>query len=347
MSMGTGDRAAHEGSERSMQRLVRVVGRMFAVQGLLILTVLLVVVFTFLLPDTFFTALNARAILSQKSVTALVSLALMIPVATGNFDLSVGFGIGLSHILVIGLQVHMGVPWPLAVAIVCAIGLLIGLINGLLVEFGHIDSFIATLATGTILYGISNWYTSGQQIIGALPAGFVAINGASVAGIPAPAFYVLAAAVVLWIAFEYLPVGRYLYAIGANPRAAELSGIPRRRFVIAAFMASGLLVSLAGVMLASQLQVGQSSIGPEYLLPAFVGVFLGSTTVHPGRVNVWGTIVAVLILAVGISGIQQLGSSFFVEPLFNGATLIVAVGLAGYAARRRVRSRATRDEKGR
>jgi ribose transport system permease protein len=217
------------------------------------------------------------------------------------------------------------------------LGALIGLINGLLVRVAKIDSFIATLGVGTILYATSQWYTGGQQISGTLPAAFVAINGASPLGIPIPALYVLVLAIFMWLAFEYLPIGRYLYAIGSNERAAELIGIPITRYVIGAFVASGTVTAFAGIVLGAKLQVGQSNIGPEYLLPAFVGALLGSTSVKPGRVNVWGTIIAVLILAVGISGIQQMGASFFVEPLFNGLTLIVAVGLAGYFARRRLR----------
>jgi ribose transport system permease protein len=100
-------------------------------------------------------------------------------------------------------------------------------------------------------------------------------------------------------------------------------------------VSSGLLTAFAGVLLASRLRIGQASVGLEYLLPALVGAFLGSTTIKPGRVNVWGTIVGVAILAIGISGIQQFGASFFVEPLFNGVTLLVAIGIAGYAQRRR------------
>jgi ribose transport system permease protein len=146
---------------------------------------------------------------------------------------------------------------------------------------------------------------------------------------------VLALSVVLWIVTEYLPIGRCLYAIGANPKAAELNGIQTRRYVIGAFMASGFLGALAGVVLAAKLRVGQASVGLEYLLPALVGAFLGSTTIRPGRVNVWGTLAGVAILAVGISGIQQLGGAFYVEPLFNGVTLLLAIGIAGYAQRRR------------
>jgi ribose transport system permease protein len=142
-------------------------------------------------------------------------------------------------------------------------------------------------------------------------------------------------ALALWFVLEHLPFGRYLYAIGANPKAAALNGIPVKRFTVVAFTASGLLTSVAGVLLASKLRIGQASVGLEFLLPALVGAFLGSTTIRPGRVNVWGTVVGVVILAVGISGIQQVGGSFWVEPLFNGATLLVAIGIAGYAQRRR------------
>ena len=139
----------------------------------------------------------------------------------------------------------------------------------------------------------------------------------------------------MWVILEYTPVGRYLYAIGANQKAAQLNGIPTRKYVIGAFLCSGTITALAGVILASKLRIGQASVGLEFLLPALVGAFLGSTTIKPGRVNVWGTIVGVAILAVGISGIQQFGGSFWVEPLFNGVTLLIAIGIAGYAQRRK------------
>src|SRR4051794_11966546 len=106
-----------------------------------------------------------------------------------------------------------------------------------------------------------------------------------------------------------------------------------------AFMVSGVVTAFAGVVLAAKLRIGQASVGLEYLLPALVGAFLGSTTIKPGRVNVWGTVVGVAILAVGISGIQQLGGAFYIEPLFNGLTLLLAIGLAGYAQKRRAQVR--------
>jgi ribose transport system permease protein len=221
------------------------------------------------------------------------------------------------------------------VVVVLLLGAGTGFLNGLLVEIARIDSFIATLGTGTILYALALWHTGGRQVVAVLPHGFLALNGTMIFGLPITGYYVLALALALWFVLEHLPIGRYLYAIGANPKAAALNGIPVQRFTIAAFVASGTLTALAGVLLASKLRIGQASVGLEYLLPALVGAFLGSTTIKPGRVNVWGTMIGVAVLAVGIAGIQQLGGSFWVEPLFNGATLLAAIGIAGYEQRKR------------
>jgi ribose transport system permease protein len=302
------------------------IARLIPVYGLLIFTVLLIVIFSVALPNTFPTMLNLRSILGDKA---------MIPMAAGRIDLTVGYGIVLWHILAIALQTNVGLPWPVVVVIVLLAGCFLGLLNGLLVELARIDSFIATLGTGTVLYAIALWYTEGRQIVGMLPPGFTGLYTWQPFGIPIVAFYVLVISVVMWVIMEYTPIGRCLYAIGANPRAAELNGIPNRRFIIGAFVAAGLLGALAGLLLAARLRIGQASVGLEYLLPALVGAFLGSTTIRPGRVNVWGTIVGVAILAVGISGIQQFGGAFYIEPLFNGVTLLIAIGLASYAQKRR------------
>ena len=145
-----------------------------------------------------------------------------------------------------------------------------------------------------------------------LPPAFLNINAWFVLGLPITALYVVALAIILWLVTERMPIGRQLYAIGASPKAAALNGIPVRRYLILSFVASGFLTACTGVILASKLRIGQTGVGLEYLLPALVGVFLGSTTIKPGRVNVWGTVVAVLVLAVGISGIQQFGGEFYV-----------------------------------
>ena len=316
--------------------------RILSVWGLLLLIVVLIVVFSILKPDTFPTFFNFQSILSNKSIQVLLALAVMIPMAANNFDLSVGYVVGIAQVLTIGLQVNQGLSWPLAAVLILLLGAAVGLINGLLVTRAHIDSFIATLGTGTVLYGLDEWYTGGTQVTGTLQPGFgllaATIGGAH--GIPAPAIYVLIVSLVLWAVFDFLPLGRYIYVLGANPRAAELNGISATRYVTIAFIAGGTLAAFAGVVLEAELRVGQSSVGPEYLLPSFTGALLGATSVKPGRVNVWGTLLAVGVLSITVAGLQQLGAPFFVEQIFNGTMLVVAVGLAVYATRRRAGSQA-------
>ncbi len=314
--------------------------KLLANHALLLLTVALVILFSLLLPRTFPSVLTMQSILSDKSIVAFLALAEMVVISANQFDLSVGYMVSLLHSLAIGLMVA-GTPWPLVCALTLGIGLAIGLLNGVLVRFAKIDSFIATLGVGTVAYGLAGWYTGGEQIIGDLPKGFLLLDSTRVLGLPLSALLLLVLAAVMWVVFEFLPTGRYLYVIGANERTAELTGIRVNRYVIGAFCVSGVITAFASLILAARIQVGQSNVGQEFLLPAFVGALLGATTVRPGRVNVWGTVVAVLILAVGISGIEQMGGAFYVEPLFNGSTLVIAVGMAGWAARRRLRASRT------
>jgi ribose transport system permease protein len=309
-----------------------------AVYGLLIVLILVLAVFGSLKPETFLSMININAIMVSQSVTALVALAVMIPLATKQFDLSVGYHLGMAQVLIIGLQAQQGLGWLEAAALILVASLVVGFVNGVLVTWFNIDSFIATMGTGTLLYGISNWYSNGEQIVGInLPDSFTSFTEIY-QGVPLPAVYVAIAAIVLWCVTERLPVGRNLYVIGANVRAAELTGINVSRHMIGAFVAAGFLSSLAGIILGSILQTGTPSVGPEYLLPGFAAALLGATSIRPGRVNVVGTLLSVLVLAFSFSGVQQLGAPFYVQYFFNGGILIVAVGLSVYAARRRQRA---------
>ena len=309
--------------------------RLLPTYGLVILTAFLILLFSVLLSNTFPTLLNLRSIISDKAIILILSLGVMIPMSAGRIDLTVGYGIVLWHILAISLQTLYGFSWPAAVLTVLVLGALMGMLNGLLVEVAKIDSFIATLGTGTVLYALALWHSGGRQIVGVLPDNFYGLSTKMVMGLPITGYYVIVLALLMWFVYEYTPLGRYLYAIGASPKAAALNGIPVRKYVMGSFIASGLLTALAGVLLAAKLRIGQASVGLEFLLPALVGAFLGSTTIKPGRVNVWGTVIGIIILAVGISGIQQFGGSFWVEPMFNGVTLLIAIGIAGYAQRRK------------
>jgi ribose transport system permease protein len=333
--------AAPSGAVTAARRTARGGGSHFMSRyALPMLGLLLIIIFSLILRDTFPTSRTVSSILSDQSTVAMLALAEMLVVAVGHYDLSVGYSLGLLELVSIGLLYRDHLAWGPIVLIVLLAGGVIGLVNGLLVTVAKIDSFIATLGLGYFLYGIDNWYSQGQQVIGAgFPKPFADLNAARLLGVPAPAIYVLVLAVALWIAMEFTPTGRYMYAIGSNQRAAELSGVKVRRFTLAAFVVAGVIVAAAAVVLAAKLQVGESDVGPEFLLPAFVGSMLGATAIRPGRVNVWGTIIAVLVLGIGIAGLEQLGGAFFVDPMFNGGTLIAAVGAAGFAARRRLARR--------
>jgi ribose transport system permease protein len=316
-----------------------------AAYGLLALAAILFTVFAVALPDTFPTTTNLGAILYADSIIAVLALGAMLPIVTGNFDLSIGYGLGLGHVMTLQLVEVLDWPWPLACLSVLVGGGAVGVLNGLLVEFARIDSFIATLGTGSIMYAVTGWVTEGGRILpdlDGLPAAFTGMFDAMFLGLPAPAWYVLVLATALWVLLERLPLGRCLYVIGSNPRAAELVGIPVRRYVVYSFLGSGLVTGLAGVLLAAQQQIGNPSVGLDYLLPAFAAAMLGATAIRPGRANALGTLVAVAVLAIGRSGISQLGAQFWATPLFNGLTLLVAVGLAGLSVRRRMRAAAGR-----
>lgn len=303
--------------------------------GLLWLSLILVIVFSLTTP-TFASLLTLSAILESKSKIALLALAATITMIVGKIDLNVGFGIVLWHILAITLQTQFGFSWQAAVVTVLIVGAVYGLLNGILVALADIDSFVATLGSGTVLYAIALWHSGGRQIIADVPDGFFALNNTEILGLPISAFYVLVVVLVLWGLTEHTAVGRCMYAVGGNPAAARLNGINVKKYTILAFVASSTLTAFTGVLIAAQQGVGQASVGNDYLLPALVGAFLGSTTIRPGRVNVLGTVVGVAILAIGISGIQQFGGAFWVEPLFNGSTLLLSITIAGYAQRRRL-----------
>lgn len=312
--------------------------RALSTWGLVILLVVLIGFFSLLAPNTFPTLFTFTSLANNRSIYALAALAVMVPMTANHFDLSVASMIGISQILAIGLQTQQMLPWWLVCLLILALGAIVGLINGTLVSRVGISSFIATLGTGSALLGALQWYSEGQQVTGVLAPPYIALAGRiGPTGIPLAFVYVLAIAAVLWVVFERLPLGRFLYVLGENPRAAELNGISSSRYVTIAFVISGLIAAFAGLVLQAQLQVGQSTVGQEFLLPAFTGALLGATSIRPGRTNVLGTLLAIAVLAITVAGLNQLGAPFFVEPLFNGFMLVIAVGLSVTAARRRER----------
>jgi ribose transport system permease protein len=214
-------------------------------------------------------------------------------------------------------------------------GALIGAANGFSVVVLRVNSFIATLAMSSILAAIVTWISGGDQIVTGISAHFMAVGQNELFGLALPVFYMLALALVLYFVLEHTPFGRYLFAVGDNVEATRLAGIRTGRITFASLVVSGLLASLAGVVLCMRLGSASLDAGNPYLLPAFAAAFLGSTQLRPGRVNVWGTLLAVYLLATGVKGLQLAGAASWVEPLFNGTALLVAVAVAMLSAKNR------------
>jgi ribose transport system permease protein len=256
-------------------------------------------------------------------------VALVIPVAAGAFDLAIGTEVGLGGILVAWFLSSRGLPIVPSIVLTILAGALIGLGSGLLITKARITTFIATLGVSSVLAAMITWVSGGQQILN-LGRGFQSIATGTIGWFTYPVYIMLVVALVAWYVLERTPVGRYVYATGGNPDAAKLAGVNTSRVIIGALVACGAISAAAGVMLSSSLGTGDPTTGPAYLLPAFSAVFLGSTQFRGGRFNVWGTVVAVFVLATGVKGLQLAGAPVWIPELFNGAALLLAVGLANF-----------------
>jgi ribose transport system permease protein len=294
----------------------------------------LIVLFGILRPDTFLTPENARIIAAEQAITAMIALAVVVALAAGVFDLSVAATLGVSVCVVITLQSNGYNPVVAALAAVLT-GIVIGFVNGFIVVKLHVESLIATLGMSSILAAVAFWITGGKQIVTGISPSFLAWGRESVLGLPAPVYYMAVTALVLWYVLEYTPVGRNLYAVGGNPVAARLAGVRVDRITWGALVVTAAVAAIAGVVLAARLGSATPEVGPGYLLPAFSAAFLGATQIKRGRMNVLGTLVAIFLLATGIKGLQLIGAPSYVNFLFNGLALIIAVALAVRTTRHR------------
>lgn len=323
-----------EGAENSRPRTGRsLVTRIATDGGVVIFLLLLVVVFSIALPDEFPTTSNLQTILGSQAVPTLLALAVIIPLTTGEFDLSVAGTLGVTAVFTAYISAQ-GVPVPVVFLMAIAIGCLVGAINGFLVTKIGVSAFIATLGMGTVLAGGNLLISGGNVLFDGIPSSLLEVAGKEVFGLPIVVYYAGLVAVGLWYLLEWTPMGRYLRATGSGREAARLTGVRTERWLFLSFVMAGAIAALAGFMQTSRVGSAPPDIGPNFLLPAYAAAFLGATTIHPGRFNVWGTVVGVLVLAVGITGLNLAGVAFWVPPVFNGTALIVAVSVAVIVARR-------------
>ncbi|HET9103927.1 MAG TPA: ABC transporter permease [Solirubrobacteraceae bacterium] len=287
------------------------------------------IIFSLWVPDTFLAGSTWQALISSQAVTAMLAIGLVIALSAGTFDLAIGATLGFGAILVAWLMINHGVALVPAIALTVVGGALVGLLNGLLVVRARIDSFIATLGMSSILLAVIAWISNSSQILG-LSNAFQQIGTTQILGLTLPVYLMLVVAVVAWYVLERTPAGRRVYATGGNIEAARLAGVRTSLVIVLALVACGAIAAFSGVLVSSSLGTGDPTIGPAYLLPAFSAAFLGSTQFRGGRFNVWGTLLAVYVLATGVKGLQLAGAPIWIPDLFNGIALLLAVGAAKY-----------------
>ncbi|HEX3962979.1 MAG TPA: ABC transporter permease [Trebonia sp.] len=285
------------------------------------------VIFTVALPGRFLTYNNLIGVIGNQAIAAIIALGLIMPLAGGVFDLSVSGVMTLSVVAVTDLfqATHGNFPIPLAIVCVCAGALLVGCFNAFLVLKMTVDPFIATIGTSSVLIGLSQLIGNGTTITNNIPDGFTSFGRASFLQVPISVYVFIGLALLAAYILIYTPFGPTLYATGAARESARLAGIRTNRVLVIAFCASALGAAIAGILFAAQSGSGPPNVGDSYLLGAYASAYLGATIIRPGRFNVAGLIVAVMIIAIGVNGLELSGLPFWVTETFQGVALLVAV----------------------
>jgi rhamnose transport system permease protein len=306
------------------------VERVFRIRESGIVVVLAVVVaVTASVQPRFLSPTNIQFVLVDTTVIALLALGETMVVISRNVDLSVGSVLGLSAYASSNLfGPHPGIPIPVVFLAGLGIGLACGAVNGFMVAAGRVPSLVVTLATLYIIRGIDILLFSGKQVVSAsLPDAFLQIPRSTTLGIPDVA---IAVAVVIGIGAYYLRTyrsGRELYAIGSNPEAARLAGIPVGRRVFTAFAVSGAIAGVAGVLWAAQYGTIDSSAGTGYELQAVSAVVVGGVAIFGGSGGVIGAALGALLLSTITTALYVLGISPFWDQAIWGFLLILAITL--------------------
>jgi ribose transport system permease protein len=302
----------------------------------LYLGAIFIITFGIWTPKLFLTMSTVHSVASAQAIGAIMAIAVIVPLSAGVFDLSIGAVVNLSAVIVAIQQQRSGWGmWP-SIALAVGISFLIGVVNGFIVVKLRVGAFIATLGTATIIGAFQVIVSNQTQPLQPTTPGWAELTQTEVGGFQVIIFYLIAIALFFWWLLNHTPLGRRLYAVGGNPDAARLSGIKVDNYVWLSLIVSSTLCGVAGVLYCS-LSGPSLTFGAALLLPAYSAAFLGSTQLKPGRFNIWGTMIAVYVLAAGIQGLQYVTGVQWLGDMFNGIALVVAVGFASLSPRVRAK----------
>lgn len=298
--------------------------------SLLLVWLLMAGCFAILVPDgLFLTAGTFRAIFgsSQAMILVVLAIAALIPLIVGEFDLSIASVMGLTATTTTVLGGLHDVDPLLACGAGLLVGALAGVVNGFLVVNMGVSSFVITLGTGTVMLGMAELISNNTYVSMSSP-GLRALATHTVLGMPLAFYYGVAIALVLAYIVSWTPLGRSMIFIGSNTEVARLAGVRVPTIKFGAYVTSGLCAGFAGILLVGSVGSFDNSTSSTYLLPVLAAVFLGTAAIQPGQFNPIGTLVAIYFLQTGILGLQLLGLNTWVQNVFYGGGLVVAVTLA-------------------
>jgi ribose transport system permease protein len=290
--------------------------------GTLIGLLIIVVTFSFLSP-VFFTLPNLLNILQQSSIHALIALGMTLVIISGGIDLSVGPTAALSAVLGATLMT-LGVPVPLAILATLGVGAMCGLFSGSLIAYAGLQPFIVTLGGLSLFRAIALIYTGGNPVFG-IPLAFRSLINSTVLGIPTPIVIVAVIALLLWTVMNKTPLGEYILAIGGNEEAARVAGVPVKRTKVTVYIFSGLLASLASLILIGRLGAAEPTIGNLWELDAIAAAAIGGASLMGGKGSIFGTLIGVVILGVLRNGLTLLNIQAFYQLLATGLIIIIAM----------------------
>lgn len=306
--------------------------------GTLASLIALIVVFSFARADVFPTVNNVLNIMNQISILGVMAFGLTVCLTMGLFDLSIAAMATLGGYVATFLLVQYPdqISTPVAVAVSLGVSALIGVFNGVIVSYLGISAFIATLATGSIITGAMLGISESKTIITGIPDDFMSIGQGAVFGVSNPILIMLGVGLALWLLLEHTQLGRHLYAIGGSAEASRLSGIAVKRYAPLALAICALCAGLGGLMAAAILGAGRpQGVGDGYLLNAFAAVFIGASSLRPGKFHILGTAIGVLLIGVINNGLSVMGVPTFWQYIVQGVLLIAALFSAGVLTMRR------------
>ena len=308
----------------------RLTERVFRIRESGIIVVLIVfVAITVGIEPRFASQQEVQFILANTTIFALLALGETMVIVSRNVDLSIGSVVGLSAYVSASLfgKIH-GIPIVVVFLVGLGIGLAVGVANGLMVAIGRVPSLVVTLATLYIVRGLDILIVGGNEVVAqTLPSSFIEIPRAGIYGVP---YLAIVIAAVIGLGAYYLRSyrsGRELYAIGSNPEAARLAGIPVGRRVFTAFAVSGAIAGVAGVLWAAQYQTVDSNAGTGYELTVIASVVVGGVAIFGGSGSAVGAAIGALLLQTINSALYVLGISPFWDQAIAGALLLAAITL--------------------